>query len=299
MTIKIYWRLDVTAENSRSEPSDRPRWQPVLRDVRTSAVNRYDYYAQIARAAEITGLDGLFIPHRVAGDDSQIVAAAVARAVPRLTLVPEFPATVGSAVYAAKQAVSFQRLTHNRLGWAISADDAGVERTREFLQVARGVHGTRPFSFKGRFFEVQGGGFDEPLNRVPFPPVFLSGDTEEAIALSAALGDVHLLPAGHPETLRPLIATLGREAQLQGRSLAIAVNLDLHARESDEEAAEAGSKADVVGSYDTVARHLADLVAAGVDHFVLSAKPSFEEAYRIGQFVLPRLHALTAPARAA
>ena len=50
---------------------------------------------------------------------------------------------------------------------------------------------------------------------------------------------------------------------------------------------------------DAVARHLAELAGLGVTHFVLGAEPQVEEAYRVGQHVLPRLRALTAPARAA
>lgn len=57
--------------------------------------------------------------------------------------------------------------------------------------------------------------------------------------------------------------------------------------------------ADIAGSYQTVADKLAVLAAIGIRHFVLSASPSLEEAYRVGQFVLPRFRAGTDPARAA
>lgn len=313
MTIQTYWQLDPAAERSRSEPGDRPRWQPVIREIRNASINRYDHYAQIARAAAITGFDGLFIRHRDAQDDSQIIAAAIARSTPRLLLVPEFPASVGSAVYAAKQAVSFQRLTHGRLGWAIApdadakarariadhvADDDLVARAEEFLTVACGVHGTRPFSFKGRFFEVKGGGFEEPLNRVAFPKVFLRGDSEEAGALSARQADVHLLDAAPVETLRNAVEAIDRQALAVGRSIEFGLVASVVARESDEEAREAGP-ADIAGSYQAVADNLAALAAIGIRHFVLSASPSLEEAYRIGQFVLPRFRAACDPARAA
>ncbi len=63
-------------------------------------------------------------------------------------------------------------------------EDRLVARTEEFLAVARGVHGQRPFSRRGGHFEVQDGGFDAPLNRVRFR-VFLQGESEEAFVLSA------------------------------------------------------------------------------------------------------------------
>ena len=186
MTIDIYWQLDTAAEPARGERSRHRRIASIAREVRTATQGRFDYYAQIAQGAAQTAFDGLFLPHREEADDSLIVAAALAREVQRLALVAQFPASVGSAVYAAKQAVSFQRATGNRLGWAISPDAdiaaraGGADHVREeelgaraeeFLAVARGVHGESPFSFTGRHFEVQGGGFEVPLNRAAFPQV--------------------------------------------------------------------------------------------------------------------------------
>ncbi|HEY0624515.1 LLM class flavin-dependent oxidoreductase [Sphingomonas sp.] len=290
MTIKFYWRLDPAAEPQRGEPSARPTSGFLPRDVRTAGLTRYDYYAQVARAAAITGFDGLFVACRPESDDSQIVAAAVARTAPRLLLVPEFPSTVGSAVYAAKEAVSFQRATHDRLGWAIApgADPEDSARTAEFLHVARGVHGQKPFDHHGRFFSVQGGGFSEPLSRAAFPPVFLQGADEEALQLSANAADIHLFGDAPIDALRRQVETLERLALAAGREVAAGVIATITARETGEEAADG---AGIAGSYDRVAEQIVTVHAAGITHFVLSASPSLEEAYRIGQFVLPRVRA--------
>lgn len=298
MTIKLYWRLDPAAEPQRGEPSARPTAGFLPRDVRTAGLTRYDYYAQVARAAAITGFDGLFVAYRPESDDSQIVAAVVARKAPRLLLVPEFPSTVGSAVYAAKEAVSFQRATHNRLGWAIApnADADDSARTAEFLHVARGVHGQKPFDHEGRFFEVKGGGFSDPLARAAFPPVFLQGADEEALQLSANAADIHLFADAPLDELRGQVETLERLALAAGREVAAGVLVTVTARESD---AEAAGGTGISGSYDRVAEQIATLHAAGITHFVLSASPSLEEAYRIGQFVLPRVRAALGQLRTA
>jgi alkanesulfonate monooxygenase len=298
MTIKLYWRLDPAAEPQRGEPSARPAAGFLPRDVRTAGLTRYDYYAQVARAAAITGFDGLFVAYRPESDDSQIVAAAVARTAPRLLLVPEFPSTVGSAVYAAKEAVSFQRATHNRLGWAIApgADPEDSARTAEFLHVARGVHGQKPFDHEGHFFAVQGGGFSDPLARAAFPPVFLQGTDEEGLQLSANAADVHLFADARLDELRGQVETLERLALGAGREVAAGIIATISARETVEEAA---GGTGITGSYDDVAEQIATLHAAGITHFVLSASPSLEEAYRIGQFVLPRVRAALGQLRTA
>lgn len=319
MTVTLYWQLDAATEPERGERARRPHLGGIARDVRTATQGRFDHYAQIARAAAHTAFDGLFLPHRAEADDSQIVAAAIAREVPSLLLVPQFPVSVGSAVYAAKQAVSFQRFSHGQLGWAIAPDadaatrargadhvpeEALAQRTEEFLTVARGVHGEKPLSFAGQYFQVQGGGFDAPINRVPFPQVFFEGEVEEALELSARLADVHLFREVPFPTLRALVETLDGLAGRQGRQVAFGLAQQVVARETAEEAgrdARRGGAAPhaLVGDYSQVAGELAKQAALGITHFVLSGAPSLEEAYRTGQQVLPRLRALLGDARVA
>ncbi|MGW0660619.1 LLM class flavin-dependent oxidoreductase [Streptodolium elevatio] len=53
----------------------------------------------------------------------------------------------------------------------------------------------------------------------------------------------------------------------------------------------------VVGSHDEVAARLAEYHGLGIDEFVLSGYPHLEEAYRVGEEVVPRLHALLATTR--
>jgi alkanesulfonate monooxygenase len=52
-----------------------------------------------------------------------------------------------------------------------------------------------------------------------------------------------------------------------------------------------GAGTALVGSHAEVADRIAEYHALGVDHFILSGQPHLEEAYRVGENVLPRLHA--------
>lgn len=54
-----------------------------------------------------------------------------------------------------------------------------------------------------------------------------------------------------------------------------------------------GAGTALVGSHDEVADRLAEYHALGVDEFVLSGYPHLEEAYRVGEEVVPRFRALT------
>lgn len=318
MTIRAYWQLDPAAEPHRLEPSAR-RTSAIVTPLRRSSHNRFDYYAQVAEAVAQSHFDGLFVAHRAEADESRIVAGTLAREVSGIEFVPEFPASVGSAVYAAKQASSFQRGTHERFAWAIAPDADARSRARdgdhlpedqlgqrldEFLTVARGVHTQRPFTFNGEHFEVAGGGFDAPLSRVAFPTVFLQGESEEALDLSARHADVHLFRAGPADKLAALIEGLDALAKQADRQVAFGLIQPVLARETDEDASreanrEGRAPGTLVGSYDAVAAKLAELAGLGITHFVLTAEPALEEAYRIGQHVLPRLRALLSQHRAA
>lgn len=317
MTLSVHWRLDPAAEPRRSEPGAWQRLPALARDRRVSTQNRFDYFLQVAQAAAQTAFDGLFVRHRIEADESRIIAAIIARAVPHIHVVPEFPASVGSAVYAAKQATTFQRAAHDRLGWAIApdAEPAGREaqadfvsdgdltqRLDEFLTVARGVHRERPFSFKGGYFEVENGGFDAPLNRASFPRVYLQGSGDAALALSGRHADVHLFAPASTEALAKDIARLN--ALADGRSVAAGLIQPLLVRD-ERQTAERDARdrplapGTLVASYDEAAEILAGFAAIGITELVLEATPTLEEAYRIGQHLLPRLRALTSAARQA
>ena len=48
-----------------------------------------------------------------------------------------------------------------------------------------------------------------------------------------------------------------------------------------------GQTQGIVGSYEQVAERLDDLVQLGADSFILASTPHLEEAYRVGEEVLP------------
>jgi alkanesulfonate monooxygenase len=314
MSLEFHWLLpaggDATGRRGERDPAAPSPIGPGVSDPRGARFNHFDHLHQIARAAELSGFDGVQIEHDPRGDEAWIIASYLARGTRQLQLVTEFEAAWGSAVYAAKNAATLQRYTGGRQAWFIRAGAAAAERRRaadpvpdedvheriaEFLTVARGVLTTAPFSFKGRFFEVLNGGFREGLDTQVVPTVYLTGNTPQAWALSAAQADVHVLDPAPVSEVRASIAALSRLAAGQGRRLRFGLSLELLARETTAEAGAAarGSqrRGQVVGSYEEVVAELAAYRDAGVESFFLSARPHLEEAYRIGAHVLPRLRA--------
>ena len=350
MTIEFIWQLPTSGDGRYAAPGISRRGERAAgapsplqagvsdpRGVRPP-FNYFDYLHQIARAADLSGFDGIQIRHDTQGDESWIVAGYLARSTRHLKLIAEFDAAWGSAVYAAKNAVSFQRFTGGRFAWQIGhGGDAAARRRQgdavtdadilpridEFITVARGVQSTSPFSFKGRFFEVQDGGFKGPLANHPINTIYLTGNTAEALALSARQADVHVFDAAPLADLQLAIASLQAQARQLGRTVAAGVRIDVLARETFEEAlrdarryrsgagladdapfdagaaafwpgfaqAQTGAHGALVGSYAQVSAALQAYAQAGISSFVLAAIPHFEEAYRIGEHVLPLVRA--------
>lgn len=350
MTIEFIWQLPTSGDGRYAAPGITRRGeraagapsplQAGVSDPRGARppFNYFDYLHQIARAADLSGFDGIQIRHDTQGDESWIVAGYLARSTRHLKLIAEFDAAWGSAVYAAKNAVSFQRFTGGRFAWQIGhGGDAAARRRQgdavpdadilpridEFITVARGVQSTSPFSFKGKFFEVQDGGFKGPLANHPVNTIYLTGESSEALALSARQADVHVFDAAPVEAVQPSIASLQAQARQLGRTVAAGVRIDVLARETFDEAlrdarryrsgaglpddapfdagaaafwpgfaqAQTGAHGALVGSYEQVSAALEAYAQAGISSFVLAAIPHFEEAYRIGEHVLPRVRA--------
>ncbi|HEY8524996.1 MAG TPA: LLM class flavin-dependent oxidoreductase [Acidimicrobiales bacterium] len=346
MTVDVYWTLPVGGRHGGGPA-------PALRvtDLRPGRFSDFDHQRQAARAAEATGFAGLVVPYDTAGDESWVTATALAREVPRLRLVPEFQPGFATAVYSAKLAQSFQRFFADRLGWKLSLDPPEevqrrvgdtvigadrLARAAELLEVVSGVWAGHPYSYEGRWFTVQDGGFwggpqtadgGRQLERRPPPIVFLDGADDARLDLSARWADVHLFDLDEPAALAESIDRHGQRAAAHGRTVRYGVRLPIWVREHADEAwrdlrrawdrsgpggpfpdsppATAGGEshwpglwrrfdglglrrpAGLVGTFDEMAAWLRDLVELGASVLVLEGAAPIEDAYRLGEFVLP------------
>jgi alkanesulfonate monooxygenase len=346
MSIEFIWQLPTSGDARYANASktrraernagDRAPFTAGVTDPRGTRFNYFDYLHQVARAADLSGFDGIKVQHDLQGDESWIVAGYLARSTRHLKLITEFEAAWGSAVYAAKNAVSFQRFTGGRQAWQISrggdaktrrqnadpvAENDVTQRIDEFLTVAQGVQNNPSFTFKGQFFEVLNGGFKGPLANHATKSIYLSGNTQEDFELSARQATVHVLDVAPVAELVASIAALHAAAAKTGRSLTIALRVDVLTRETPEEAVHdaqrylaqsghgaaqapavnsanlwshfatdrSGASATLVGSYEQIEQRLSEYTDAGIGSFILSAQPSLEDAYRFGEHVLPSL----------
>jgi alkanesulfonate monooxygenase len=313
MPLEIYWKLStaaaVDARRGEWHAEDRP-WTPGS-DARSRAlqINRYDYLAQVARAAELTGFDGIFVPDDPDGEEPWIVTGSLIRETRRLKIVTEVAPGSASAVYQAKMAASLQRFSGDRQAWALNlsrpaevrkregdfADDADiVPRAEELLTLAKGIWGPGPFDQDGRFSVVEKGGLAGLVANATLPEVWIDGASEAATALAVRQSNVLLLPPLPIGEVNGAIAAI--RARPVDRPLRIAAQIDLFARADDadlaaEQARLAPARNRLSGTYDDVAAALSELSTAGLDIAVFSAGDQIREVHIAGEQIVSRLRA--------
>jgi len=314
MAIETLWKLSTTSgpDRGRGEWTDGQRpWAPAV-DARSRdrQINHYDYLAQIARAAELTGFDGLFIPDEADGEEPWIVTGALLRETRYLKLVTAVAPGSASAVYQGKMAASAQRFSGGRQAWFLDLDsDAAARRktgdfaleedlaprARELVTLVNGIWGEGPYDQDGQHFVVEKGGLGGLVAHVERPELWIGGNAPGVDALSAEHADVHLLDALSIESARAEIGRL--RASTGARQRRFGVQLSILAREEQADVDAELRRAprptgEIAGSYDAVAQALAEYADAGIDVLLLNAPDQIREVHIVGEQVLPRLHKL-------
>ncbi|WNI19103.1 LLM class flavin-dependent oxidoreductase [Actinacidiphila sp. ITFR-21] len=213
-----------------------------------------DYLAQIARAADQLGFEGVLTPTGTWCEDAWLTTTALSQHTRRLKFLVAFRPGLVSPVLAAQMAATFQRIARGRLmlnvvtgGDATEQQrfgdhldhDSRYARTAEFLSVVRGVWEGRPFDFEGEHYQVRGGLTALPPD--PLPEIFFGGSSPAAGPVAARYSDVYLTWGEPPEQVRGKLDWIRSLARAEGRTVRFGIRLHVIARDS---AAQAWAAAD-------------------------------------------------------
>ncbi|MCW2549857.1 MAG: ssuD2, partial [Mycobacterium sp.] len=192
-----------------------------------------DYLAQIARAADSLGYEGVLTPTGAHCEDAWIVTAALMAQTKRLKFLVAFRPGLVEPALAAHMASTFQHLSQGRLllnvvsggsdaeqrayGDWLSHDER-YERAGEFLDIVRECWSGEELSYTGKHYRVEGAALRQPL--VPTPKVYFGGSSDPALQLASCHADVYL-SWGEPvaqaaekiDQVRKLAADAGREVR--------------------------------------------------------------------------------------
>eukprot|EP01032_Pedospumella_encystans_P030487 gene30487-34414_t len=124
-----------------------------------------------------------------------------------------------------------------QLWWGDSAShDDRYQRTTEFLDVVRGVWQGGPFSYQGKFYQLEHGGLPDPLSKEEFPEIYFSGSSDAALASASRHADYYLTWLEPFAALREKFRRVKERTDLLGRKIKCAVRVDIVARATEEEA---------------------------------------------------------------
>lgn len=343
---------------------------PGLVNGRPDGIPYHDYMLDVARAAELSGFDGALIPSFPDSEDPWVIASSIARRTKTLRFMIAYQPMWFDPLHAAKAAASLQRLSGGRLLFNIITGGGGPQqlwwgdriahddrytRTTEFLDVFRGVWNGGPFSYHGKFYQVENAELLPPLAGQVFPELYFVGSSDAALIAQGKHADYDLTHLEPRERLRIKFARVKELASKDGRNVKPAVRFNIIARKTPEEAwnvvrrawaaidwgelerrqqgrgrgdavgsfreppkrgqsvedqiveglwggfgalGSQGSPLGFVGSYEQAAEVIDGFIDMGVRGFILSSTPALEEAFHVGEEVLPLVRGTTSQRQA-
>ncbi|KWE68070.1 alkanesulfonate monooxygenase [Burkholderia ubonensis] len=215
----------------------------------------YDYFKQVAVAADTLGYEGVLLPTGRSCEDAWVVASSLIPATQRLKFLVAVRPGIASPGLAARMAATFDRLSGGRLlinvvtggdaaeleGDGLFADhDTRYAITDDFLHIWRGLltasHDNGGFDYIGKHLQSKGGKALYPPAQHPHPPLWFGGSSPAAHAIAADHIDTYLTWGEPPEAVAKKIADVRARAAERGREIKFGIRLHVIVRETEDEA---------------------------------------------------------------
>lgn len=253
----------------------------------------FDYFKQIAIAADSLGYEGVLIPTGRSCEDSWILAASLIDVTRRLKFLVALRPGLVQPSQSARMAATLDRLSGGRLlvnlvtggdaeelagdGQFLSHAER-YEESAEFIRIWREIlarsHDGSEYDFDGKHLKVKGARLLYPPVNQPYPPVFFGGSSEPAHELAAEQGDTYLTWGEPPAAVAAKVADVRARAAKHGRTLKFGIRLHVIVRETEDEAWRAA----------------AELVSELDEKTVAAAQAKFAQMDSVGQRRMAALH---------
>jgi alkanesulfonate monooxygenase len=215
----------------------------------------YDYFKQIAVAADTLGYEGVLLPTGRSCEDAWVVASSLIPQTRRLKFLVAIRPGIASPGLSARMAATFDRLSGGRLlinvvtggdaaeleGDGLFADhETRYEITDDFLHIWRGLlaasHDNEAFDYIGKHLKSKGGKLLFPPVQRPHPPLWFGGSSPAAHTIAADHIDTYLTWGEPPEAVAKKIADVRARAAERGRQIKFGIRLHVIVRETEDEA---------------------------------------------------------------
>jgi alkanesulfonate monooxygenase len=168
--------------------------------------------AEVARAADRLGFEGVLTPTGTWCEDAWLTSATLLAETEKLKFLVAFRPGLVPPTLAAQQTATLQRFSEGRvlLNVVSGGDDAEQRRfgdflshderyarTAEFLQIVTSVWTQDSVDFTGKYYTVNDARVSAPPD--PLPDIYFGGSSAAALPIAAEFADVYLTWGDPPE----------------------------------------------------------------------------------------------------
>jgi alkanesulfonate monooxygenase len=210
----------------------------------------FEYFSQVARAADTLGYEGVLLPTGRGCDDAWVTAAGLAAVTERLKFLVAVRPGLVSPTLAYRMATTFDRQTRGRVlinvvaggdtdelrgdGLFLSHDERYAQ-TDEFLSIWRGLARGETVDHTGQHYRVRGARNLFPSFQ-PHIPLYFGGSSPAAMQVAARHIDLYLTWGEPPEQVAEKIARARELAAVEGRELRFGIRPHVIVRDTVAEA---------------------------------------------------------------
>ena len=232
-----------TATAARSSaPRTRRRTTPCPANYRAPSRR---YLAEVARAADRLGYEGVLTPTGTWCEDAWLTASALLAETERLKFLVAFRPGLVPPTLAAQQTATLQRFSEGRVLLNIVTGGDDVEqrrfgdwldhderyaRTGEFLHIVNSVWRQESVDFEGEYYTVEDARVSAPPD--PLPQIYFGGSSPAALPIAAEHVDVYLTWGEPPQAAAAKIEQVRKLAEERGRDVRFGIRLHTISRDT-------------------------------------------------------------------
>ena len=243
MTAKFFWFLPTTGDSRSIVGGSHASSHHIVSAAHRKPSRRY--LAEVARAADRLGYEGVLTPTGTWCEDAWLTAAALLAETERLKFLVAFRPGLVPPTLAAQQTATLQRFSEGRVLLNIVSGGDDVEqrrfgdwlghderyaRTAEFLHVVNSVWRQESVNFKGDYYTVEDARVSAPPD--PLPAIYFGGSSAAALPVAAEYVDVYLTWGEPPQAAAAKIDQVRKLAQARGRKVRFGIRLHTISRDT-------------------------------------------------------------------
>lgn len=244
---KVHWFLPTSGDSRSIVASSHASSQHVVPAGFRPPTRRY--LAEIARAADRLGFEGVLTPTGTWCEDAWLTTSALLAETERLKFLVAFRPGLVPPTLAAQQTATLQRFSEGRVLLNIVTGGDDIEqrrfgdwlshderysRTGEFLNIVNSIWRQDSVDFTGEHYTVKDARVSEPPN--PLPKIYFGGSSPAALPIAAEYVDVYLTWGEPPQAAAAKIAKVRELAAARGRNIRFGIRLHTISRETSEAA---------------------------------------------------------------